>query len=131
MRYRIGILACLVVLGACGGGDLPADSLGVAAESRLSANAWVVSSRASAAMPSAVDATLLRSADIAMANGFGYFVIVDRHSLKGDTTSFAARQFVFREPGTSDTIVAFYELTPELSGDMYDAQFTHDRLIPK
>jgi hypothetical protein len=128
LRIRSAAFACLLMAGACGGdGPAPSASTGVISESRLSENVWTVATRSNPAAPSAVDATLLRSADLAIANGFAYFIIVDRVELTHGAAA-ASDTFEFREPGISNTIVGFNQISPLLSGLVYDAQFTHDRL---
>ncbi|MGA2552019.1 MAG: hypothetical protein ABSF50_17880 [Burkholderiaceae bacterium] len=131
MVRQFAIAASLVAMASCGDGGSATSSVPASTEVRLATNAWTVSVRGNATNPSDVESTLLRSADLAIANGYDFFVIVDRSGVTADAPDPAKADYVFREPGRSNTIVAFSTVSPGLTGPVYDARFTHDRLSAK
>jgi hypothetical protein len=59
-----------------------------------------------------VDLSLLRSAEVALKNGFNYFVIVKSDGLENsayEATTYGGESYAHSDPGTTNTIVCFKE----------------------
>ncbi|UYG05742.1 hypothetical protein OCT51_10405 [Halomonas sp. LR3S48] len=150
----IRILMLALVVLAIVGCATPYQSRGLAggfSETQLDENVFQVSFRGNTYTSSqrAADFTLLRSAELAIENGYRYFVIVDaeRYSQTGayttpttshttgsvygsghyaygsaTTTTTGGQTYFYSKPRSSNTIIMFRE-QPELDGLVYDAEF--------
>ena len=82
------------------------------------------------------DFTLLRSAEIALENGYRYFVITDsrgeRDYRQRDRALYAsgAVSFIVKKPSASNTIICFRE-DVEFEPDFYDAKYVAESIRKK
>lgn len=120
-------------------------------ETQLGENAFQITFKGNAytSEERAADFTLLRSADLALENGYRYFIIVDSEQYAklgayttpvkshttanaygtgnyaygtATTTTTAGQTYFFSKPRRNNTIVCFQE-KPEVDGLVYDASF--------
>jgi hypothetical protein len=106
----------------------------------------------------AADFTLLRSAEIARANGFSFFIIVEKADRTGygtyttptqshttasatsygnttygsaTTTTSGGQSYLIQKPGVANTIVCFKERPQDVQGLVYNADFVYKSLTQK
>lgn len=149
-----GVALICVVLSGCAT-PTPYQSSGFAggySETQLSSNVFKVYFRGNGYTSDerAADFTLIRSAELALAHGFDFFIIVDEQSAAsystvttptttytttnvtatgGDTaygtsnsTTIGGESYVIRKPSKENTIVCFQE-KPPVQGVVYESQF--------
>lgn len=156
MKLIAILLATSTVLSGCATAYQPQGYTGGFSETQLQPNVFRVSFKGNGATSAerAADFALLRSADLALTNGFSYFVIVDSNSstaisthtlptttqttgtvstygntgyINAQSTSYGGETMVFRKPTSSNVIVCFTE-RPDVTGLVYDASFLRGSL---
>jgi len=149
-----------LALGACATSYQAKSFTGGFSETQLDQNVWTVTFKGNGytSMERATDFTLLRSADLALQNGFGYFVIAEKGqaiesgafttptqttttgsaTLSGNTvygqthsTTYGGQTFIFHKPSTSNTIICFKERPQNVQGMVYDANFLKNSISQK
>ena len=144
----IHLLLLVLLLGACAKSIQPDNYPELISSTRLGQDTFVVSypGTADAANEQATDLALLRSAEVALANGFNYFVIIDNDAtntsalkvndqqagdleiINPEPTLYRGKRYFHTDPATNNTIVCFKE-KPE--GFAYVALFVKATLRSK
>lgn len=148
-----------IFLSACATAYQPQSFSGGFSETQLAEDAFQVTFKGNGytAEDRASDFTLLRSAELALENGYQYFVIVDaqQYEKKGfyttpvqshttanaygtgnyaygtaTTTTTGGQTFMFSKPRRTNTIICFRE-KPEVDGLVYDAEFVSQSIKTK
>lgn len=151
MKPLLIIITLLAVMFGCATAYQPVSFSGGFSETRLGENVFQVSFRGNGytSRERASDFSLLRSAEIALENGFRYFVVVDseKHSqvgayttpttsrttwnihgygntayLSATTTTQGGQTYFVSKPRAANTILCFKE-KPEINGLVFDAEF--------
>ena len=151
MRSLFILALATVLLGGCATTYQPNSFTGGYSETQLGENIFQVSFRGNGytSRERASDFSLLRSAEVALENGFRYFVIVE--SEKGSkvgayttpttsyttgsaygsgnyaygsatTTTYGGQTYFISKPRATNTILCFKE-KPEINGLVFDAEF--------
>ena len=149
----------IVVLAGCATAYQPEGFSGGFSETQLDTNVFRVSFKGNGKTSAdrAEEMALLRSADLALKNGFTHFVILDGKSraergtfttpLQANTTGSASvygntaygsstttftggQTFAIVKPSTTNTIMCFKE-RPQVDGFVYDARFIYNSLGQK
>ena len=151
MRALFILALATVLLGGCATTYQPNSFTGGYSETQLGENIFQVSFRGNGytSRERASDFSLLRSAEVALENGFRYFVIVE--SEKGSkvgayttpttsyttgsaygsgnyaygsatTTTYGGQTYFISKPRATNTILCFKE-KPEINGLVFDAEF--------
>lgn len=102
----------LLLLNACAKPLQPDNYGDLITSARVEQDTFRVSSPGSASSEDekSVDLSLLRSAEVALENGFNYFVIIEsdgREDSAYAATTYAGRTYQHFGPGTNNTIVCF------------------------
>ena len=123
----------LLLLNACAKPLQPDNYGDLISSTRVDQDTFEVSSPGSANSEDeeSVDLSLLRSAEVALENGFNYFVIVQSDSQENsayEATTYGGESYTHSDPGTTNTIVCFKE-KPE--GFAYVALFVKATLRSK
>jgi hypothetical protein len=147
----ISIGTLVLVLGGCATSYQPEGFSGGFSETQLDKNVFRVTFRGNGYTRSerAEDLALLRSADLALSNGFKYFVIVTQDGRSSTaafttptqsyttatatgfgnaaygsatTTTYGGQTFFVSRPSTSNTIICFVE-KPNIQALVFDAEF--------
>ena len=158
VSFRIIILSSLLMfLVGCATpyGSSKGNFLGGFSETQLGEDAFNITFKGNAFIDreTVANYTLLRSAEIALAHGFRYFVIIDSekysksgsyttpvtssttataygNTISGSTRYYGGQTFVYKKPHASNTIVCFRS-KPDLAGLIYDANFLAKSLKSK
>lgn len=122
---RLSLLALTLILGACASTFQPSHYADGISHEWLDSNRFVVEirDRRGISEEKAVDLALLQSAEIALQNGFSYFVIIDGDAPAAEVdglwqagaeqaTVQDGRRYRPTDPGFSNTVVCF-ETKPE------------------
>ena len=160
--YRLPVLIILglgVVISACATPYQRNAFMGGYEETQLGENIFQVYFRGNGytRRARATDFSLLRSAELALENGFTHFIIVDSsnistqsafttpttsqttgsaHSYGGSTTfnatstTYGGQTFFISKPEATNTIVCF-KGKPDIDGLVYDAQFLYNSISKK
>ena len=118
--FAAGMLMLVILLGACAKSPRPQDYAERLSSTWLAADQFTVTYRGNASSrdDEIADLALLRSAEIALQNGFPYFIIVDAASgadaasatdAMPSFTVHAGKKYHLASPGASNTIVGFRE----------------------
>ena len=104
----------LLLLNACAKPLQPDNYGDLIASTQLDHHTFQVSSPGSASSEDekSIDLSLLRSAEVALENGFNYFVIVKSDNQENsayDATTYGGESFTHSDPGATNTIVCFKE----------------------
>ena len=151
-RINIKYFVVLILAGFLIGCATPYQSsktslLGGFSETQLGEDAFSITFKGNAyiSRETVANYTLLRSAEVALAHGFSYFVIVDSekysksgsyttpttsstsatisgNTISGSTQYYGGQTFFYKKPRASNTIVCFRS-KPDLGGLIYDANF--------
>jgi len=132
---KLLFVAVVALLGtACATGYGASGVTGGYTDTRLAPNVWRVSYSGNGYTSDAraVNFTMLRSAELALAHGFRYFVVAEsRDTGTSDTRLFvnkySAQTQTHHYPGQNQTIVCFAE-QPEGKGLVYDAAFVRESI---
>ena len=144
----IPLILLLLLLGACAKPLQPDNYPEQISSTRLDNNTFQVSysGSTSSADEKTIDLALLRSAEVALANGFNYFIIVnnsesesstmkvggqdesDLENISHEPTLYRGKRYLHSDPGADNTIVCFKE-KPE--GFAYVALFVKATLRSK
>ena len=142
MRAIAAVLVLTVLGSACATGYTSRkDGAGAFSETQVDRNVWVVrfSGNRYTSDERATDLTLLRSAELALDNGFPYFAIIgsaDESSqtsftqVHGSGRSAWASTHTRRAPGLANTIVGLKQ-RPEDGSYAFDAEFIRDSMRKK
>lgn len=151
MRHHIILAILVAILAGCATAYQKQGFTGGFAETRLGENIFQVSFKGNAytSRERASDFTLLRSAELALENGFNYFVIVESEKYtktgaytspttshttgsaygtgnyaygSATTTTSWGQTYIYSKPRSTNTIVGFKE-KPNIEGLVYDAAF--------
>ena len=151
MKKLIVPIIVLVALTGCATSYQKQGFTGGFSETQLGENIFQITFKGNAytSRERASDFTLLRSAELALENGYKYFVIVDseKYTKKGayttpatshttgsaygtgnyaygtaTTTTTGGQTYIYSKPRSTNTIVCFKE-KPEVSGLVYEAAF--------
>lgn len=151
MYRTILFISMGILLAACATPYQKQSFTGGFSETQLAENAFQVTFKGNGytSQERAADFTLLRSADLAIENGFQYFIIVDseQYSKTGayttpvtshttanaygtgnyaygtaTTTTTGGQTYIFSKPRRSNTIICFHE-KPDVNGLVYEASF--------
>jgi hypothetical protein len=107
--------------------------MGGYSETQLAPDTWTVLFRGNgyASRERVTNFVLLRSAEIAVENGYSYFIIVNRERFKRKSLFLDSNLILYDEkPRESNTIVCFEE-RPKLDTVVYDARFLVNSLKRK
>ena len=120
--FAAGVLTLVILLGACAQPPRPQDYAERLSSTWLAADQFTVAYRGNASSrdDEIADLALLRSAEIALQNGFPYFIIVDADAASGANaaggtdampsfTVHAGKRYRLASPGASNTVVGFRE----------------------
>ena len=126
----IPLVLLLLLLKACAKPLQPDNYPELIDSTQLNHNTFQVSYRRNSASvdEKAVDLALLRSAEVALGNGYNYFIIVQGSESDGLPIKADANSYVQSDPGATNTIVCFKE-KPE--GVAYVALFVKASLRSK
>ena len=149
---KILILTMVLLIGAgCATTYQKANYTGGYSETRLSENVWIVyfKGNGSTSLEKTIDFSLLRSAELALENGFNFFALTDstldintgayatpthayttgpafgfRNSgvFQGNTQYYSGQTITIKKPSTSNTVIMFKE-KPENARVVFSAEF--------
>ena len=110
----IHLVLLLLLLTACAKPLQPDNYGDLISSTQVDQDTFQVSSPGSADSEDerSIDLSLLRSAEIALENGFNYFVIVKSDGLENsayEATTYGDESYAHSDPGTTNTIVCFKE----------------------
>lgn len=155
----IALISILATLAGCATPYKPQGIAGGFSETQLDTNVFTVSFRGNGYTHAdrAEELALLRSAEVALKNGFTHFVIIDSKSReqlsthttptqsyttanataygnsaygRAQTTTYGGQTFLISSPSTTNTIMCFKE-KPAIQGLVYSAQFLCNSIGPK
>lgn len=155
MKLLSAIFLVTIVLSGCATGYQKQSFTGGYSEIQLGENIFQVSFRGNGYTRGerASDFSLLRSAEVALENGFRYFVIVESEKsanvsvhttpttsdttgtygggqFTATTTTYGGQTYLISKPSTTNTILCFKE-KPEMGGLSFDAVFVTKSLKEK
>ena len=145
--FVVLILASFLIGCATPYGSSKGNFLGGFSETQIGEDAFTITFKGNAfiSRETVANYTLLRSAEVVLAHGFSYFVIVDSdkysksgsyttpvtssttatisgNTISGSTQYYGGDTFFYKKPRASNTIVCFRS-KPDLGGLIYDANF--------
>ena len=149
----------LMAIGGCATPYQSTSFMGGFSETRLGPDTFKISFRGNAFIgrETVANYTLLRSAEVALQNGYSYFIIIDEseytktgvyttpttafttssgsysgssYSGSATTTFQGGDSFFYRKPGATNTIICFTE-KPNVKGLVYDARYLSNSLKGK
>jgi len=159
MRLVIGAtLVCLCV--GCATGYQQQSFTGGFSETQIDKNVWTVTFKGNAytSRDRAADFTLLRCAELALQNGYKYFVIVDKSHgvttgsyttptqsttsgtvtsfgntarIEAQTQTYGGQTYIYQKPSSSNTIVGFVDRPSNTQAFVYDADFIKNSISRK
>jgi hypothetical protein len=159
MRHLFTAVCASVALVGCATPYQPSGLLGGFSESQLDTDVFRVAFTGNALTPqsAAEEMTLLRSAEMALRNGFGYFIILDAKSrthtstvttprtatttgtvtgygqaayVSATTTHSGGEAIVQSRPSTTNIIQGFASRPPGMAG-VFDARLVYQSMAPK
>lgn len=151
MRISIILLGLLFLIGGCATGYHKVGFTGGYSETKIQDDIFKVEFRGNAkcSLERAEDFTLLRSAEVALENGYKYFVIIDERTgtqtvaytmpamattsgnvnVYGNTGSYSSttniyggQTYIFHKPSVRNTIKCFKEKPDNIPTIVYDAE---------
>jgi hypothetical protein len=151
MKKHIALIPLLIILSGCATSYQKQGFSGGFEETQIAPNAWRVSFNGNGytSRSRSEEFALLRSADLAMQNGFNYFILVGSNSdtlvssittpitsttnvtgstygnnfnATSNTNSYGGNTILISKPSTTNTVLMFKE-KPDNAGIVYDAFF--------